>query len=221
MLNRRWRTSEKDLQDFLERRQSAESFLRGCRASLTMRDPADSDPPQGLYAILVAMDLCFRAKLIVPGLALLFSAIDVVSGSESRPSRSVFSAWTEKYMIKPSSLPCSGIDLYAARCGILHRFSAESDLAHNRKARQIFYAWGSSTAAELQRSITAINRDAIALHVQDLKLAFLEGLNRYGQDLEADPVRNARAGLSARQWFVNMKPEIVRDYLEVIDADAT
>ena len=36
----------------------------------------------------------------------------------------------------------SGLDLYAARCGVLHTYTMDSRLSTEGKAKRILYAWG-------------------------------------------------------------------------------
>lgn len=44
-------------------------------------------------------------------------------------------------MLEKYPLPCSELDIYSARCGLLHQQINESDLTRAKKAKQIVYSW--------------------------------------------------------------------------------
>ena len=105
---------------------------------------------ENLTALLESVEDCLAKRRILPCLALLYSGIDVVSSLEHDAStRSAFIGWADRYMLKNASLDCRGVDLYSARCGVLHSFSADSDLSKQGKARRVMYSWGNAEAAEL------------------------------------------------------------------------
>jgi len=88
---------------------------------------------------------CLGARLILPALSLLFVGIDIVASLERQPGEGMkasFTRWVEQYLLPARPLGCTSIELYAARCGILHTFTAESDLSRTGKARKLYYAWG-------------------------------------------------------------------------------
>jgi hypothetical protein len=93
--------------------------------------------------IMAAADLCITAKLNTPALILLYSAIDAASWLCAEfpdgPVQTYFVAWVEKYILAAGRLECSALDLWAARCGIVHTLSASSRLSREGKARKIFY----------------------------------------------------------------------------------
>src|SRR5664280_369361 len=118
--------------------------------------PTPYQPRHAYYK--AALDLkdsiedCLVKCRILPCLILLYSGIDVFASLEAQPGQSTkdaFLYWVEAYMLKGRSLSCSALDLYAARCGIIHAFSWSSDLSRSGKARKIMYAWGTADAAKL------------------------------------------------------------------------
>src|SRR5687767_5983274 len=98
--------------------------------------------------LLKAIDLCFGAGLIVPALLLIYSGIDAMgwlwkSDEYDSPGES-FQAWVKTYALKTSSLEGESadqlaLDLWAARCALLHAQTAESKLTRQSKAREIHY----------------------------------------------------------------------------------
>ena len=83
--------------------------------------------------LLVIAEKCVRERATTPALILIFSAIDVAGWlsavSPSASPRSRFTGWVARYLLPFSNLDCSAIELFAARCGIVHNFSSESDLS--------------------------------------------------------------------------------------------
>ncbi len=93
--------------------------------------------------IMAAADLCITANLNTPALILLYAAIDAASWlcaeRPDGPVQKYFVAWVEKYILAAGQMECSALDLWAARCGIVHTLSASSRLSREGKARKIFY----------------------------------------------------------------------------------
>ena len=93
--------------------------------------------------IIAAAELCIGAHLNTPALTLLYSGIDAASWlCAEQPDGSIqsyFVAWVEKYMLPTRGLECSALDLWAARCGIVHTLSPSSRLAQQGKVREILY----------------------------------------------------------------------------------
>jgi len=90
-----------------------------------------------------AIELCFRNKFINPVLILIYSTIDTfsyldrINDEEKVVDR--FARWVDTFLLPNSDLKCSALELYAARCGMVHSSTAESDLSKKGKVRQIFY----------------------------------------------------------------------------------
>ena len=82
--------------------------------------------------LIVAIRLCQSNGLTIPVLMLLYSAIDGMAwcarrDAERDVTEADFTEWAERYLlpgIDPELL--NGVDLYAARCAMLHGQIAES-----------------------------------------------------------------------------------------------
>src|SRR4051794_40413015 len=75
--------------------------------------------------LMQAIRACNDAALHMPALILLYSCIDIMANLDLPRSlqegrRTDFIRWAEEYLLEESDLPCSGAELYAARCGLLH-----------------------------------------------------------------------------------------------------
>jgi hypothetical protein len=168
--------------------------------------------------MMEAIEDCLEKRRLLPCLALFYTTLDVMASLEriqSEGTQAAFVRWADKYFLKVRSLPCNATDLYAARCAVLHTFTAESDLSRRGRARVLFYAWGNSAAEDLDQTAALLDRgDVISVHVRDLIDALRGGIAEYirelGADISRQPVVAQRAGL----WFTNMQPEVVRQFLE-------
>ena len=92
--------------------------------------------------MLSPIELCVAARLGTPSLILLYSAIDIAGwlNSEHRKVQDRFTEWVDKYLLPNSSLKCTALDLYGARCGLVHSYSSDSDLSRSGKVTPIGYA---------------------------------------------------------------------------------
>ena len=88
----------------------------------------------GFLELDSAIDLCLSKSLSMPALMLLYTGIDIAGWVEATieetgiKGREAFVAWVDKYMKPRTTLGCSALDLYAARCGVLHTMAPDSDL---------------------------------------------------------------------------------------------
>jgi hypothetical protein len=93
------------------------------------------------------------------------------------------------------------MDLYAARCSLIHSYSAESRLSREGNANEIFYAWGTADERDLQKLINLEgSHDAKAIQVERLLAALKQGANQY-----IAKVRHSQMVLDrAEKFFTNM-----------------
>jgi hypothetical protein len=72
------------------------------------------------------IDACIEKKLSGPALILIYSGIDTVGwldSSEDYATRTSFMKWVDAYLLQAKPLQCTALELYAARCGLLHTFT--------------------------------------------------------------------------------------------------
>ncbi|MCX6026810.1 MAG: hypothetical protein NTY23_11225 [Chloroflexi bacterium] len=166
-----------------------------------------------------AAETCLEKRLHMPALILLYSAIDI-SGwlaclSDNKPVRDAFCEWVDKYMLPANQLSCTSLDLYAARCGLLHTFTPESRYSSTGDAKLFAYAWGKAKVADLRKSIELQGRtDLIAIHVSDLLEAYRLGLARYLTDVDNDPSLGSTFDLKAGKFFAPMSTRDLDAYLD-------
>lgn len=146
---------------------------------------------ENLMSLSRGVEACLDDSLIGPALILIYSAIDTMGWLDSHhpfATRRSFINWTERYLLTAKGLTCAAMDLYAARCGLLHTFTPNSQLSSDKKARRICYSWGKSRGEDLQRSIDLANKvdEYVAVKVEELFAAWCEGVLIFTAELESD-----------------------------------
>jgi len=169
-------------------------------------------------SMIDSIEDCLEKRRLLPCLVLLYTGLDVMASLERQQSegtKAAFVRWVDKYFLKAQPLSCNATELYAARCGVLHTFTAESDLSRQRKARMLIYAWGDASVEDLAQTAVLLNRDdMVSVHVRDLIDAFQHGIAEYIQELNADFKRQRVVTQRAGLWFINMQPDVIRHFLE-------
>src|ERR1700730_11609505 len=159
---------------------------------------------------------CFKDGRILSGLVLLYATIDIVASldrpvSKENADRKDFMSWVDAYVLRGSSLRCTATDLYAARCGMLHTYTPESRLSRERNAKEIYYAWGTGKAEDLEEAMNRSNwkTPAVAVHADELLRAVGRGFDKFFRDLPKDPRRSALVYDRAGKWFGGLSTELV------------
>lgn len=95
--------------------------------------------------IAADVKFCFQNQRWIGGAQLLMSAIDITAGIE-RPAakldtdRADFIAWADKYLcLSGPEYSLTGLDVYAARCGLLHGYTTNAKLV--RKGKAVSLGW--------------------------------------------------------------------------------
>lgn len=166
---------------------------------------------QNLVQLVEAVDLCFERKFIMPTLALVYSGIDILGwldGSDSESVRDRFTRWVDKYLLPAKPLGCTALDLYAARCGIVHTFTTDSDLALKGRADRVTYASGTSRADTWQRAMTMMGmRGWVVIKAEDLIGVFKLGLAKFLDEIAQDQVRAQNVYARAGKFLITLPSE--------------
>lgn len=90
--------------------------------------------------------VCLKNNAPTGAVILIYCAIDAMSAlsmpfNKRKVDRDDFIAWVEKYMKTDSTQPYQyqGVDLYGARCGIVHNYGVESNLSNKKQCKEIVY----------------------------------------------------------------------------------
>jgi hypothetical protein len=165
--------------------------------------------------VLRAIDLCVKAELKLPALLLIYTLIDIAGWLDGKGAnvRERFTTWVDTYLLPNSPLSCNSADLYGARCGLLHTYSASSDLSTAGKARKLFYSWH-PTRVEDHTELIALNNEMalrlgrspdeiIAIQGEQLISALREGVDKFLTDVARDSVRVADICARAMNFMVD------------------
>jgi SPX domain protein involved in polyphosphate accumulation len=162
--------------------------------------------------LVESIDLCFRSQFFLSGLALLYSTLDIMAWlsrpqSQTDVKRDDFVHWVDKYLLPKARLNCNAIDLYAARCSIIHSYSAESRLSRDGLARQICYTSGSKDPKRLQDDVDSVNYDAVVIQIDTLFNAFRSSIDDFKKDLSSSQELAARVfGRSEAKFYFLLPP---------------
>jgi hypothetical protein len=155
----------------------------------------------------------------VPALMLVYSAIDIaagLAGADSEPSgRKGFAKWVNRYIAPQQTLSCSAVDLYGARCGLVHGFSPVSGLSQKQVAKRIVYALGDSEADKLRRVNSLGQMDYLVIHAGDLIKAVRTGVEAYLGEVAGNPILLKAVNRKAASVFGNVSDEYVDSLYEL------
>jgi hypothetical protein len=149
-----------------------------------------SDAGQALINVLqdgICADIQFAIKhgRNRAALILIYSGIDAMASLE-RPEgigkvQECFVHWVDTYMTFTDGA-VTGIELFAARCGIVHTYGPISDLSKKGKARLIGYTVGGGPDVMNSPDVT----DLVLLSLEGLAFAFFRGIASYLEELKSD-----------------------------------
>jgi len=151
-------------------------------------EPRLEEVVNGDRGMLRGIQVCLDHECLVSAVSLLFGAIDALSAL-TRPignpdtDREVFKTWVEDYLLPGSALRCSATDLYAARCGVVHTYSADSRLGREGAARPLVYQWRRGPAADEAAPLPA---GTIVVEVEALHDAFRGAIEKFLISSETD-----------------------------------
>lgn len=148
-----------------------------------------------------AIQLLYSNRLIGQMLVIMYSAIDAMGlldahSSTNKATGETFKNWVDKYLLKQNNFEFNALDLWAARCAVLHTFMADSELSNHGKAKKIFYISRNTDVALVQallegaRSID--NGTNVPVIIEEFHFAFNEALHNFSGDL----AKNCHANLA-------------------------
>jgi hypothetical protein len=154
------------------------------------------------------------------GLALLIEKFSL----EATPGEKVnvyFKRWVETYLLPLTTWKCTAVDLYGARCAVVHTFTPDSDLSKRGAAKVIYYAHSGADIAKLEEINSDFNRNAECLEVSEMIVFFYEAILKYMVEVESDPVRKAAVETKAGLWFGDTEAGLIDEYLAAKAAHET
>ena len=171
-----------------------------------------------------AINVCLEKRLRSPALILLYSTIDIASWlcSDDRSVRARFTTWVEKYVLPGTTLKCNAVDLYGARCGLVHMYSAVSDLSAKGEARPLGYAHKPSRVEDLEELVDTGMKlkvdpslSFVPVQFEDLLEASRQGVATFLSELQTDNARAAKAYKKAVNIFTDLAAEDAAEMLRL------
>ena len=150
---------------------------------------------------LRAIGTCVNEALPEASLTLIYSGIDTfgllaASADVVDASSKTFMAWCEIYILprlqSVEGDPVTAVDLWGARCGVLHTSTPISNVARAGKAHEMWYQFLGRAGMNL---IMNAKLKPLGLDIQNLAMAFKEGGLAFLADLKQDQtaLQNAEA----------------------------
>ena len=168
--------------------------------------------------LVEAVRLCIRSRLILPAFTLLYVGIDVAgwlaAEGPDEPVKKRFTQWVDRYLLPHKALKARAIDIYGARCGLLHTFTANSDLSAKGEARRLINVWGTAKAEDYDQMADAVGvaDTHVAVHVEDLLEGFQAGVAAFFKELEADSGWRVKVNERATLFFQRISPRQATDF---------
>lgn len=150
------------------------------------RDPYNNIIQEGLKGDIA---FCFNNQRFRAALILIYSAIDSMA-SLTMPAEQVevqrkdFIAWADRYIHLADSNAPTGVELYGARCALLHGYGIESRLSRTGDARRVFYVDNCWPAI---RHDPSVDPSMVGVSLTALKDAVLAGIDRCMIEIHANP----------------------------------
>lgn len=141
---------------------------------------------------VIATGLLYEKNLYGQMLVLVYSAIDtmgllIAEPEQTKSTGNTFKNWVDNYLLTNPEFEFNAIDVWAARCSVLHTFSSESDLSKAGNAREIQYFSGPKdhpmAVAFVAATLDMDNGKHVPAHIEDTYTAFLSGLEKFSKDL--------------------------------------
>ncbi|OHD90648.1 hypothetical protein [Sulfuricurvum sp. RIFOXYD12_FULL_44_77] len=164
--------------------------------------------------VFKGIELCLENNLPFPSLSLIYSSIDslawIAYGDIGVKER--FVKWVDEFMYTQKKLEPESIDLYSARCAMLHTLTPNSNLSKQNKAKIVAYTWGNADASMGNQVIDIMNdKTTVFVHVNDLfdalKLGVLNFIN--GDTFDDECLQRAN------QHFRNLSKDILNEYINM------
>ena len=138
---------------------------------------------------------CERAKCVVSALTLIYSAIDALAAltreaKDARATRKEFVAWVSAYLLPELTVKLTP-DIYGARCGVVHTYTATSDLSRGGEAKLIVYKWRKGHRPD-DPILAKRARSATVIEIEDLVECLDRAVRRFERHTDADAALRSR-----------------------------
>jgi len=161
-----------------------------------------------IYDLCSAIRICYDKGLRSSCLILTYATIDILAWlnrdeAHKDVTHSDFEEWVNQYLLANSNLACTATDLYGARCGLLHSYSAGSRLSRKGEAVELWYSWNAGQEKDLQDKINELGVNIKTIQMEKLFAALKAGIKQFLDDVRANERWNKVVEERARLFFVD------------------
>lgn len=159
-----------------------------------------------ILEILSTMNWCIKENRLMSFLILFYSSIDSMAYLNKDPSKenvinTDYISWCDTFLCKYINRETKGIDLYSARCGILHTLTPTSKLVKENKAINIGYTIKSPLADAIN---TKTKDNMILLEANNLLDAFKKATNDFFNAINNDHDLYIKVSSNLENGFISL-----------------
>lgn len=177
--------------------------------------PEDGALIDAFNEAFLAIDLLCERQMVQSALVLIYSTIDAAAWLDvpaGDVTREDFIRWVDTHLLPGTPILATALELYAARCGILHSLTAFSRLSREGRVRTVGYARGTASVEDLNQMAWILRRDDIVgVHVDHLRQALKAGMQHFLDDAAKDRDRWARVSARAKSLFSHLPQVVMED----------
>lgn len=168
-----------------------------------------------------AIDACYSKALQIPCLVLIYTAIDSLGwmafGDIEKSTKNRFLRWADLHLMQHLSSEFSALDLYSARCSILHGLSWESSLSETGQAKYLIYAMGKNTESAPELSKAFFPAETVAcLHIDTLISSLKLAVSDFYEKMKSDPVLTSRIKHAQGKRFAKVPIDLYEKTMQEI-----
>lgn len=157
-----------------------------------MKDPPTESISNVIHeGIKRGIEILLEKKCYGSAVILLYAGMDAMAyldmpNGQQDVKRKDFIAWADKYIRFPCDEQLTGLDLYGARCSMLHSYGVASELSRKGKCRMLGYM--DKSVPELRYN-PKVSKNLVMVSITGLAEAFFKGVDRFIIDVFGDPTR--------------------------------
>jgi len=131
--------------------------------------------------IKIGVNVALKNECYDSAVILILSGIDSMAylnmpESQEDVTKTDFISWVDQYIKFPCKEKITGLDLYGARCAMLHSYGVVSKLSREGKCRVVGYM--SESIPEIRYN-PSVSKDFVLVSVPALAEAFYKGIDRF------------------------------------------
>jgi hypothetical protein len=153
--------------------------------------PQEAEILKGVMNLLHEIARCQNADANVAAVAMVYVCIDTMAflampAGQMTQGKTDFISWVDNYLKADPSQPYQyrGIDVYAARCSLLHAFSAETEAHRKDLSVRLFGCADNGPHAFNSAESTRLVIISVAVLIHDLSKAMERFLSAWKTDLD-------------------------------------